>query len=136
MTHFTALVILDPNIVNIQGKLEEILLPYYSELEVEPHKEYLNKELLQAEIDNLLTLSKEDIEKLAIEYEISGENIIEQLAKINLECYEEDVAGVDERGEYQIVTYNSQGKWDSYRLIEFEPRESEPPVYYPCKVGD
>lgn len=135
MTHFTALVILPQDTTNIQDKVAELLNPYYSELEVEPYKEYLEREQLQAEMEHL-SISKEDIDKLAVEYELSGENVIEDLAKINLDWYEEDVAGIDEHGEYQITTYNPQSKWDWYRFIEFEPRESEPPIYYPCRVAD
>jgi len=131
MTHFTALVILPPDTNNIQDKVAELLNPYYSELEVEPYKEYLNQEELQAEIEYLSTLSKQDIHKLTIEYELSGENVIEDLAKINLDCYEEDVAGVDEYGEYQITTYNHQSKWDWYRFIE-----AEESINYPCKIKD
>ena len=96
MTNFTALIILPPDTNNIQKKVAELLNPYYSELEVEPYKEYLNQKEFQAEIEHLSTLSQEYIEKLAIEYEISGENIVEDLARINLYWYEEDVAGIEE----------------------------------------
>lgn len=85
MNHFTALIILPPDTNNIQDKVVELLNLYYSELEVEPNKEYLNQEELQKEIEYLSTLSKEDINKLAIEYELSGENVIEDLARINLD---------------------------------------------------
>ncbi|BAY81382.1 hypothetical protein NIES267_08580 [Calothrix parasitica NIES-267] len=131
MTHFTALIILAPDTNNIQKKVAELLNPYYSELEVEPYKEYLNIEELQAEIQYLSTLSKKDIDTFAIEYELSGENIIKGLAKINLDWDEEDVAGIDEYGEYQITTYNPQSKWDWYRLIE-----KEESISYPCLVKD
>ena len=131
MTNFTALIILPPDTNNIQKKVAELLNPYYSELEVEPYKEYLNQKEFQAEIEHLSTLSQEYIDKLAIEYEISGENIIEDLARINLYWYEEDVAGIDEHGEYQITTYNPQGKWDWYSFIE-----AEESISYPCLVKD
>lgn len=136
MTHFTALVILPPDTINTQDKVAELLNPYYSELEVEPYKEYLDREQLQAEMERLSTLSKQDIDKLAAEYELSSENVIENLAKINLDWYEEDVAGTDQNGEYQITTYNPQSKWDWYSFIEAEPREAEPPISYPCKIAD
>mgnify|MGYP001794373145 FL=1 len=131
MTHFIALIILHPDTNNIQKKVAELLNPYYSELEVEPYKEYLNQKEFQAEIEHLSTLSQEYIDKLAIEYELSGENIIEDLARINLYWYEEDVAGIDEHGEYQITTYNPQGKWDCYSFIE-----TEESISYPCLVKD
>ncbi len=136
MTHFTALVILPPDTIDIQEKVRELLHPYSSELDVEPYKEYLNQEDFQKEIKQLSSLSKDEIDKFAVKYELSGENVIEDLAKINLYWYEEDVAGVDEYGEYQITTYNPQSKWDWYRFIEAEPREAEPPIKYPCKVKD
>ncbi|MEM6400480.1 MAG: hypothetical protein AAF757_09600 [Cyanobacteria bacterium P01_D01_bin.116] len=136
MTNFKALVILSSGTKNIEKKVAELLNPYYLELEVEPYKEYLNKEKFQAEIEYISTFSKEEIEKLAVEYEFSGENLIEDLAKINLDWYEEDIAGVDEHGEYQITTYNPQSKWDWYRFIKAEPREDEPPINYPCRVKD
>ncbi len=136
MTHFTALVILPSDIINTQEKVAKLLNPYYSELEVEPYKEYLNQKELKAEMEYLLTLSNENVDKLASEYELSGEKVIEILAKINLYWDEEDVASVDEYGEYQITTYNPQSKWDWYRFIEAEPREAEPPINYPCKVKD
>ena len=126
MTHFTALIILPPDTNNIQEKVAELLNPYYSELDVEPYKEYLNQAQLQTEIEYLSTLSTEDIDKLAIKYELSGENVIEDLAKINIYWYEEDVAGVDEHGEYQITTYNPQSKWDWYRFIAAEESISYP----------
>ena len=131
MTHFTALIILPPDTNNIHKKVAELLNPYYSELEVEPYKEYLNQKELQGEIEYLSTLSKEDIDKLAIEYELSGEKIIEDLAKINLDWNEEDVAGIDEYCEYQITTYNPQSKWDCYSFIETEEF-----ISYPCLVKD
>ncbi len=96
----------------------------------------MNQEDFQREIKQLSNLPKDEIYQMAIEYELLGENIIEYLAKINLYWDEEDVAGVDEYGEYQITTYNPQSKWDWYRFIETEPRESETPINYPCKVKD
>ncbi|MGF1674476.1 MAG: hypothetical protein ACFCUV_12445 [Rivularia sp. (in: cyanobacteria)] len=136
MGKFTALVLFPQDTNNIQEKVAEILSPYYFDLEVEPYKEYLNQEELQAEMEYLSTLSKEDIEKLGSEYEVSGENLIEDLAKIKLYWYEEDVAGTDEHGAYQITNINPQGKWDWYTFIEAEPRELEPPISYPCRVSD
>ncbi|MEL7243051.1 MAG: hypothetical protein AAGM40_11990 [Cyanobacteria bacterium J06573_2] len=126
MTHFTALIILPPDTRDIHQKVVELLNPYYSELDVEPYKEYLNQEELQTEIEYLSTLSKEDINKLAIEYELSGQNIIKDLAKINLDWCEEDIAGIDEYGEYKITTYNPQSKWDWYRFIEAEQSIRDP----------
>ncbi|NJN10331.1 MAG: hypothetical protein HC815_21010 [Richelia sp. RM1_1_1] len=136
MGKFTALVILSQDTNNIQEKVVEMLSPYYFELEVEPHKEYFNQEELQAEMEYLSTFSKEEIKKLADKYEVSGENLIEDLAKINLDWYEEDIAGIDEHGAYQITTINPQGKWDWYIFIKAEPRELESPISYPCRVAD
>ncbi|MDY6898868.1 MAG: hypothetical protein SWZ49_12430 [Cyanobacteriota bacterium] len=53
------------------------------------------------------------------------------MARINIDWYEEDVAGVDEHGEYQITTYNPQSKWDWYRFIE-----TEESIIYPCTIKD
>ena len=131
MTHFRALVILPSDTSNIQEKVAEVLNPYYSELEVGAYKEYLNQKELKAEMEHLSTLSKKDIDQLVLEYELESENVIEDLAKFNLYWYQEDVAGVDEHGEYQITTYNPQSKWDWYRFID-----GEPPVSYPSKVKD
>ncbi|BAZ19039.1 hypothetical protein NIES4071_109240 (plasmid) [Calothrix sp. NIES-4071] len=136
MTKFKALVILPQDTDNISEKVAELLNPYYSELEVEPYKEYLNQAQLQAEMQRLSTFSKEDIENLVAEYEVSGENLIENLALINLDWYEEDIAGVDEHGSYRITTVNPKGKFDWYSIIEAEPRELEVPISYPCRVAD
>jgi hypothetical protein len=55
MTQFNALVILPQNTANIQEKVAQLLSPYYSELEVEPYKEYLNQAEFQAEMQRLST---------------------------------------------------------------------------------
>ncbi|MBN3911473.1 MAG: hypothetical protein HWQ35_34550 [Nostoc sp. NMS1] len=136
MTHFKALIILPQNTINITEKVAELLSPYYSELEVEPYKEYLNKSELQVEMQNLSTLSKENIEELIEEYEVSGDNLLENLAKINLDWYEEDIAGSDEQGAYRLTTLNPCSKWDWYDFIEVESIESELPINYPCRVAD
>ncbi|MCV3217132.1 hypothetical protein OGM63_27095 [Plectonema radiosum NIES-515] len=136
MTHFKALVILPQNTINIRENVAELLSPYYSELVVEPYKEYLNQSEVQAEIQNLSTLSKENIEELIEEYEVYGDNLLESLAKIKLDWYEEEIAGIDEYGAYRLTTLNPCSKWDWYDFIEVESRESKLPIGYPCRVAD
>jgi hypothetical protein len=135
MAHFTVLVLLPPDTSNLQEKVEDLLRPYYSELEVEPYKEYLNQAEVVKEIERLVTLPKDTLEQLAADWEIPSDKL-EELAKLNLDWYEDEVAGVDEYGFYRMTTINPQGKWDWYRFIETEPRKSATPIRYPCRVAD
>ncbi|MDZ8189395.1 MAG: hypothetical protein RMX96_31730 [Nostoc sp. ChiSLP02] len=134
MAHFNALVIVPPDISNIEVKIKELMYPYYSYLEVDPYKEYLSPEELQQEINYLKSLNQQEIDKLAASWEVKS-NDLEKLAKMNLEWFEEMIDGVDEKGEYKISTYNLQGKWDWYTFIEQESFESTEPIFYPCRVN-
>ena len=135
MAHFKVLVLLPPDTSNIQEKVEDLLRPYYSELEVEPYKEYLDRADVVKEMERLATLPKDTLEQLAADWEISSDDL-EELAKLNLDWYEDEVAGVDEYGSYRMTTFNPQGKWNWYSFIEAESRESATPIGYPCRVAD
>lgn len=133
MTKFKVLVILTLDFSNLHEKVNEMLSPYYSELEVEAYREYLNQSDIDKEIKYLLGLSKEEINKLAIEYEVAS-NDLEAIAKINLDWHEEDIVGFDEHGYYRMTTVNPQGKWDWYSIIETEYIDSDVLIKYPCRV--
>jgi hypothetical protein len=133
--HFSVLVLIPPDTNKIEVKVRELLSPYDQNIEVEPYKEYLNQEEIANEVKYLATLSQEKIEKMAADWEVPG-NDLETLAKMELEWFDELIDGIDEKGEYKVVTYNPQGKWDWYRSIEMEPVESEKPISYPCRVTD
>ncbi|MBD2593640.1 hypothetical protein H6G74_04760 [Nostoc spongiaeforme FACHB-130] len=135
MAHFNALVIIPPDTSDIEAKVKELMYPYYSNLEVEPYKEYLSPEELQQEINYLKTLSQQEIEKLAADWEVNSDDL-ENLAKMNLEWFEGMIDGIDEKGEYKIYTHNPQGKWDWYTSIEQENVESAKPIFYPCQVNE
>lgn len=134
MTHFTTLVIMSPHTVNIREKVREMLYPFYSELNVEPYREYLDQNALSEEVQYLSTLSQQEIEELARKWEVSH-NDIETLAKFNLDWYDDEVTGVDENGPYRMTTINPLGKWDSYEFIGAEPRESTTAIPYPCLIS-
>lgn len=134
MTHFTALVLLPPDTINIKAKVNELLSTYDNNIEVEPYREYFSRERLAKEVEYLATFSAESIENLAQWLLGNYTNDLERLAKLKLGWYEEEIDGVDEEGEYKIVTYNPQGKWDWYRFIEEEVVESGKPIPYPCPV--
>lgn len=137
--YFSALVLLPLDTINIEEKIIEILAPYYSELEVEPYKEYLTEEKITEEIEYLATLSIEEIEKIATTWEIPSHDL-RSLAKIELGdrlgWFEEEADGIDEVGLYKMTTINPQGKWDYYRFIEIEALDSETAISYPCRVID
>ncbi len=133
MAHSKVLVILPKDTSDVQEKVKELLSPYNSELEVKPYKEYLNQAIVEIEVQRLSTFSRENIDKLAAEYEVSSDDV-ESLAKINLDWYEENIVGVDEYGSYRMITIKPQGKWDLYNFIEAECTESEAPINYPCLV--
>ncbi|MEH2306221.1 hypothetical protein [Nostoc sp.] len=133
--HFSALVIMPLDTDNIETKVKELLSSYNENIEVEPYREYLNYGKLANEIKHLETFPLDKIEKMAADWEVCS-NDLETLAKIELEWFEDEVDGIDEKGEYKVLTYNPQGKWDWYRFIEFEPIESGTPILYPCRVAD
>lgn len=56
MSKFQVLVIIPPDTSNIYSKVKELLSPYYSELEVEPYKEYLDQASVETEVQDLPTL--------------------------------------------------------------------------------
>ncbi|NET90542.1 MAG: hypothetical protein F6K45_21020 [Kamptonema sp. SIO1D9] len=135
MTIFDVLLILDPTTKDIELKVNQIMKPYYSYLEVQPYKIYLNQEDLEEEIKILKNTSKDKIAKQTQEWGLKTDEL-ESLAKISLDWSEEEIDGVDQNGEYKIVNYNPQGKWDWYRFIEKEKLESGKCIFYPCKVRD
>lgn len=137
--HFSALVLIPPDTNNIKAKVEEILHPYYSELEVEPYKEYLTEDKITEEIEYLATLTPEEIKKIAADWEIPSHDLT-TLAKMELGnklgWFEEEADGIDSIGLYKMTTINPQGKWDYYRFIETEPLDSGTAITYPCRVAD
>lgn len=135
MAHFKTLVLLPPNTSDIEKKVIDLISPYYSELKVEPYKEYLNRVQVEKEVKYLSNLPRENIEKLAAEYEVSSDDL-ESLAKFNLDWDDNEVAGIDEYGSYRMTTINPQGKWDCYTFIEAEPNELGTPILYPCPVAE
>ncbi len=135
MAHFTTLVLLPPDTTDVEKKVIDLLIPYYSELKVEPYKEYLNRAEVEKEVEYLSTLSRENLEELAADYEVSSDDL-ESLAKLNLDWDDNEVAGIDKHGSYRMTTINSQGKWDCYTFIEAETSESGTLIHYPCRVTD
>ncbi|MBD2370602.1 MULTISPECIES: hypothetical protein [Leptolyngbya] len=127
------LVIMSPHTVNVREKVREMLAPFYSDLNVEPYREYLDQKDLLKEIQYLSTLSQQEVEELARKWEVPHDDI-ETLAKLNLDWYDDEVTGVDENGFYRMTTINPLGKWDSYESIEAEPGEDTPAISYPCLV--
>jgi hypothetical protein len=135
MVHFMALVLLTPDTSNIQEMVRNLLNPFYSELEVEPYREYLNPATIEEEIRQLSVLSQEELESLALDWEVPSKNL-EEIAKLRLDWFEDDVIGTDERGPYRFSTINPCGKWDSYTFLESEMAESGEIIRYPCRVAD
>lgn len=133
MAHFKVLVIFHSDTNNVEKQVKELLNSYYSELEVEPYKEYLDQAAVEKEVERLSTLSKESLEKLAAELDVSSDNL-EEIAKLNLDWDEDESTGIDEYGFYRMTTINPQGKWDWYSFIETESKESAKPVRYPCRI--
>ncbi len=119
MTFFTALIIIHPSTVNVKSKVEELLLPYDSYIEVEPYKEYLNREELVEKINELKSMSEEEINKIAKGWEVEANNL-EALAKFELDWFDELIDGVDENGEYKMITLNPDGKWDWHKFVDME----------------
>ncbi|MBW4486214.1 MAG: hypothetical protein KME12_00320 [Trichocoleus desertorum ATA4-8-CV12] len=135
MAHFLALVLIPPDTTDIKTEVTERLKPYYSELTVEPYKEYLDQAAVAEEVERLQQLPKQAIAKLAEDWEVAQDDL-DALAKYELDWFEDEIAGVDETGPYRLTTLNPVGKWDSYRFIQAEPRELAPPLSYPCRVSD
>lgn len=133
MVHFTALVLLPPDVDDPTKKVEELLSPYDSNVEVPPYREYLDQQEVEREMEFLAKLPAEQLEAIAVDWEVSS-NDLEGLAKARLDWFEE--GGVDEKGSYQIVTYNPQGKWDWYNFITAEPLASGGSIPYPCQVSE
>jgi hypothetical protein len=137
--HFSVLVLIPPDTDNIKAKVEEILQPYYSELEVEPYKEYLSEAKIIEELNYLATLPAKEIEKMVADWEIPSYDL-RTLAKMELGAklgwFEEEADGIDSIGLYKMTTINPQGKWDYYRFIETEPLDSGTAITYPCRVAD
>jgi len=133
MARFKTLVLLPPDTTDVEKKVIDLLSPYYSELKVEPYKEYLNRAAVEKEVEYLSTISRETLEELAADYEVSIDDL-ESLAKLNLDWYDNEIAGIDKHGSYRMTTINPQGKWDWYNFIEAEPRELGILIRYPCPV--
>jgi hypothetical protein len=135
MAHFYTLVLIPPDITDIEAEVTALLKPYYSELTVEPYKEYLDQTVVAREVERLQQLSTQAIAKLAQDWEVSQDDL-ETLAKYELDWFEDEIVGVDERGSYRLTTTNPLGKWDSYRFVHEEPIESRLPLLYPCRVNE
>ncbi|MBD1860144.1 MULTISPECIES: hypothetical protein [Trichocoleus] len=134
MSHFLALVLIPPDATAIETEVAKLLKPYYSELTVAPYKEYLNQVAVAREVERLQQLPKQAIAKLAEDWEVAQDDL-EAMAKYELDWFEDEIAGVDEKGSYRLTTINPLGKWDSYRFIQEESRESGAPLPYPCLVS-
>ncbi|MCU0548665.1 MAG: hypothetical protein MUC48_04885 [Leptolyngbya sp. Prado105] len=135
MAHFTVLVIIPPRTMNIQKTVRELLNPFYSELNVEPYREYLDQRALSEEIRSLSMLPEQEIEKLARKWEVPHDDLV-TLAKLNLDWCDDEVVGTDENGAYRTTTINPLGKWDSYSFIEAETDETAVAISYPCQVSN
>jgi hypothetical protein len=133
MAHFTVVVLLSPSPDNIENKVKDLLYPYYSELEVEPYREYLDLIALEEEVKQLSLLSREDLDRLALDWEVPSKNL-EEIAKLRLDWDEDEVIGTDEHGSYRLSTINPDGKWDSYTHLDGELTESGQIIRYPCRV--
>jgi len=91
MSHFTVLVIGD----DVEGKLA----PYNEEKRVAPYKDYM---------------SVEARERMAKHYGIKVEDTEALLSKMKDWCGRE--GGADEKGMYEVSTYNPESKWDWYQI--------------------
>ncbi|MBD1893112.1 hypothetical protein [Coleofasciculus sp. FACHB-129] len=135
MAHFTVLVLLPLNTENFEQKVKDLLYPYYSELEVEPYRQYLDRIAVEEEVKQLLLLSEEDLARLALDWEVPSKNL-EAIAKLRLDWDEEEVMGNDEHGAYRFSTINPYGKWDSYTLLDGELTETGKITHYPCRARE
>lgn len=133
MVCFTVLIIIHPSTLDVKSKVQALMLPYDSSMEVEPYKEYLNREELLKEINYLKSLPPEAVDKIAKDWKMET-NDLEKIAKMQLKWFDEVIDGVDEKGEYKIVTYNPNGKWDWYKFLDLETAASHPSVPHPFKV--
>lgn len=135
MAHFKILVLLPPNTSNVQEMVGNLLDPFYSELKVQPYREYLDPTAVEEEIRQLSLLSHEDLERLALDWEVSSKNL-EEIAKLRLDWFEDDVVGTDEQGPYRASTLNPHGKWDCYTFLDGELAKSGEFTHYPFQVKD
>jgi len=95
----------------------------------------LDQAAVSQEVERLRQLPEKAIAKLAKDWEVAQDDL-EALAKYELDWFEDDIAGVDEKGPYRLTTINPLGKWDSYQFIQEESRESATPLPYPCRVSE
>lgn len=129
MTRFSVLVIVPLNTDDLKGKVESLMLPYYSYLKVKPYKIYLDKNELEQEVKRLNSLPEEELTKLAEDCRLDKSDL-ESLALIELEWFDEMTDGVDENGPYKLIDINPQGKWDFYRIIDTKDFK------FPCRVDE
>ncbi|HCF29206.1 MAG TPA: hypothetical protein DEV81_18840 [Cyanobacteria bacterium UBA11049] len=103
------------------------------------YKEYFSEEKVAEEMEYLATRPREEIKKLAADWEIPS-NDLKSLAKMelgeHLGWFEDEADGIDEKGSYKMTTINPLSKWNYYPFIEMEPIESGTPVAYPCRVAN
>jgi len=146
MAHFTTLVVVEPSTTNIGAKVEELMMPYCSGIEVEPYKYYLEPETLAKAVNYLNSFPQESLKKTTNLFFGEETNDPEKLAKVMLAWFEDEISGRDEKGEYIIRSVNPNGKWDSYIILESEDKgqlsfyckaeEEKLLIYFPCKVRE
>lgn len=109
MSHFSVAVV-----TKDKNKIEEILTPYWEELEVEPYIYKTKEQLIDLAKDRKkrFTESKEKGEKLdKWQLKYIKANTDEELYKAEID----DVDEYDENGN-QLTTYNPSSKWDWYDI--------------------
>jgi hypothetical protein len=118
--HYAHVVLIDPKELGeqfsedaIEKKVESMMAPYDYDLEVEPYKEYLDKD---------------DIESMVRHY---GTYDLVGLAT-HMKDWDDSPGGVDENGLYRLTTSNPKRKWDWWRIggrwdgmVSNQPRSSD-----------
>lgn len=94
MTRFFAFVLISPDVVDVDAKVKELLAPYSVECEVEPYRDYFSEEEIQYWAGKFGT----------------GDDLPALLNHVHRELSAR--ACLDDRGIYEISTWNPDAEWD------------------------
>jgi len=100
--HFTVAVIIPSNHECSEEVVDDMLAPYDENLEVEPSIEHLSDE----QITTIIDLYRLDCDDIAAIVSASDNG---------------DGSGVDNNGIWRKVSYNLNGKWDYWSIIDHNP---------------
>lgn len=99
MSHFFTVVLIEPDVTNVESKVKKLLAPYNEELQVKPYKVYEDVE---------------EIKRMAKNYKLPPTDL-KGLAK-KMGDWAGASGGVDKKGLYHVSTYNPKSQWDYWRF--------------------